>query len=182
MNAIEIAGHVVDGLNAAGIQFMLVGSFSTNFWGIPRSTKAADFVLQLAPSETGQLWTIFSGPFAIEPQISFEPNTGSKKLEMRHSTSAFLVELFFLSDDPHHQERFQRRVPQQLQGRAVWYPTPEDVIIQKLRWARAKDLEDARDVLSVQMESIDWPYLNKWCDIHRTRGRLENLRKTFSAP
>jgi hypothetical protein len=32
--------HRCHALNAAGIQFMLVGSFSSNFYGIARSTRS----------------------------------------------------------------------------------------------------------------------------------------------
>jgi len=40
--------RVIDALNAAEIPHALVGSFSSNYYGIPRSTEDADFVLQLA--------------------------------------------------------------------------------------------------------------------------------------
>ena len=48
MNTIEdVTLRVVDASNACGSPYMLVGSFSSNLYGIPRSTKDADFVLQL---------------------------------------------------------------------------------------------------------------------------------------
>jgi hypothetical protein len=78
---------------------------------------------------------------------------------MRCRASPFTIELFLLSDDPHHQERFRRRVAVEVFGRTVWMPTAEDVIIQKLRWARPKDLDDARGVLAVQAGRLDRAYL-----------------------
>ena len=43
-------------------------------------------------------------------------------------------------------------------------PTPEDVIITKLRWSllanRSKDRDDARDVIAVQGDRIDWDYVH----------------------
>ena len=58
--------------------------------------------------------------------------------------------------------------------RETWLPTPEDVVVQKLRWGRNKDLDDARDVLAVQgTDSLDMPYIEKWCAEHGTRQRLE---------
>jgi hypothetical protein len=35
----DVALRVADALNAAGVPFMLVGGFSSNYHGIPRSTK-----------------------------------------------------------------------------------------------------------------------------------------------
>jgi hypothetical protein len=39
--------RVAEALDVCGIPFLLVGAFSSNHYGIPRSTKDADFVLQL---------------------------------------------------------------------------------------------------------------------------------------
>jgi hypothetical protein len=43
----SITVRVADALKACGIAYMLSGSFASNFYGIPRSTKDADFVVQL---------------------------------------------------------------------------------------------------------------------------------------
>ena len=73
--------------------------------------------------------------------------------------SITVMELFLLSQDPHDQSRFHRRRAVPLFGRHFWLPSPEDVIITKLRWARGKDKDDARDVMAVQRDKLDWPYI-----------------------
>src|SRR5262249_17975326 len=75
--------------------------------------------------------------------------------------SPFKIELFHLSDDPHDQERFRRRRRERAYGREVSLPTPEDVIVTKLRWTqrslrRSKDWDDVRDVIAVQGDGIDY--------------------------
>ena len=89
------------------------------------------------------------------------------------SSNVELVEIF---DDPFVQSEFARRqkifVP--MLGRATWLPTPGDVVVQKLRWGRSKDLDDARDVLAVQgTESLDMAYIENWCARHGTTDRLK---------
>jgi hypothetical protein len=42
----EISLQVIDVLNAHSVPYMLVGSLSTNFHSVPRSTKIADIVVQ----------------------------------------------------------------------------------------------------------------------------------------
>jgi len=64
-----------------------------------------------------------------------------------------------------------------LLAREAWLPTPEDVIVQKLRWnkvgRRSKDFDDVVSVMAVQGEAVlDWPYIEKWCAEH---GTLEVL-------
>ena len=46
----EAVVSVLAALDAAAIPYMLVGSLASNFHGIPRSTRDADFVVQL-PAE-----------------------------------------------------------------------------------------------------------------------------------
>ena len=79
-------------------------------------------------------------------------------------------------DDPCVLSQFHRRrrmASAQLQ-RETWLPTPEDVIVQKLRWGRNKDLDDARDVLAVQgPETLEMAYIEYWCARHGTLLRLQ---------
>ena len=59
-------------------------------------------------------------------------------------------------------------------------PTAEDVVVMKMRWAlslnRPKDADDARGVIAVQGERLDWDYIRRWCDDHGTRELLEQVR------
>jgi hypothetical protein len=82
-----------------------------------------------------------------------------------------------LGDDPFQQERFRRRVAIAIPqiGQQVYLPTPEDVVVQKVRWGRPKDLEDAKDVVAVQGEALDMQYIETWCTRHDTHRRLRAI-------
>jgi hypothetical protein len=174
----DVAFRVVDALNAAEVPFMLVGGFSSNYHGIPRSTKDADFVVQFNNALSERFACTLGPDFEAEPQLSFETNTGTQRQEFRVAGTVFKVEVFRLSDDPHDQERFRRRRPVDVDGHRVFFPTPEDVIVWKLRWARAKDREDVRAVIGVQAGKLDWPYIEHWCAQHGTKARLDEIRRT----
>jgi predicted nucleotidyltransferase len=174
----EVALRVATALNAAQLPFMLVGGFSSNYHGIPRSTKDADFVVQLSAPLNESFTQILGPDFSAEPQMSFETNTGTQRQEFRVNGTLFKVEIFRLSDDPHDQERFRRRQAVLVKGCPVVFPTAEDVIIWKLRWARAKDRDDIRAVMGVQGNKLDWVYIEAWCDRHGTRKLMEEIRRT----
>lgn len=174
--------QVVDAVTAAGIPYMLVGSFASNFHGIPRSTKDADFVIQLEGGVGTGFAARLGADFILDPQLSFETVTGTFRQFIRHRQSAFKVELFLLSQDAHDQMRFSRRREELLFGRKVWLLTAEDVIVSKLRWARSKDRDDVRNVLAVQQSRLDWSYLESWCRLHGTLALLEEIRRTVPAP
>ena len=88
---------------------------------------------------------------------------------------AVAASTFLMNDDP-----FARRQRSPFLGRQAYVPTPEDVVVMKLRWAlslnRPKDAEDAHGVMAVQGERLDWNYIRRWCDAHGTRELLDKVR------
>ena len=58
----------------------------------------------------------------------------------------------------------------------AYVPTAEDVIVQKLRWARDKDVIEAADVLAVRgAGSLDMDYVRNWCRLHGGEVRLDEI-------
>jgi hypothetical protein len=180
MTAEEIALRVVEILNEHHATYMLVGSLSTNFHSVVRSTKDADIVIQADLGETARLIAREFPVLRLDPQLGFDNVTGTKRIILRAVAEKFLVELLGLSDDPHDQSRFQRRKCVDWLGRPTWIASAEDALITKLRWGlsagREKDIADARNVIAVQGSTIDWPYVEHWCDQHGSRPLLEKLR------
>jgi hypothetical protein len=133
MNLYELASRVIEGLEAEGIPYMLVGALSSSVFGIPRATKDVDIELHLpARDPLRRLEERLAEVVEFDPQVTFETLTGS----VRHILTAktrppFIVELFELGDDPFVIERFSRRQAAwsfQLK-REVFLPTAEDVIV-----------------------------------------------------
>jgi hypothetical protein len=149
-------------------------------WGIPRSTKDADFVVQLDQQSIAAVTSTLGPEFQLDPQMSFETVTGTLRYRIRRSDSAFMVEFFLLGQDAHDRARFARRVLKPMGDHHAFVATAEDVIITKLRWSRganrAKDIEDIKDVLEVQTSAnLELPYIRGWCDQHGTRELFEQL-------
>jgi hypothetical protein len=183
MTGKEATLAVIDALEELAIPYMLVGSLSSNVYGIPRSTRDADFVIECGVESLPHLAAHLGAAFRLDPQMTFEMATLTRRHILAVVGVPFSIELFRLSDDPHDVERFRRRRRVQTMGREVSMPTAEDVIITKLRWAlnsrRTKDREDARDVIAVQGPNIDWPYVHGWCDQHGTRELLDDIRRSI---
>jgi len=179
MTVEALAVLVVDACEAEGVEHMVTGAFAFSFYGIPRSTKDVDVVLNVAGGRgLGGVVSHLKAVVEFDPQIQFDTLTWGRRLVGKAiEPPAFKVELFELFDDPFVMEQFARKrklLSTQL-GRAVWLPTPEDVVVQKLRWGRNKDLDDARDVLAVQgPETLDMAYIESWCIRHGTTQRLND--------
>jgi hypothetical protein len=183
MTGEEATIGVFDALEALEIPYLVVGSLSTSHYGIPRSTKDADIVVELGERSVWELMRRLGPGFRLDPQLSFESATSTLRHKIHLVESEFTIELFYLGRDPHDQERFRRRVRAVVHGREVWIPTVEDAVITKLRWAlrlaRAKDRDDAREVIAVQGDRIDWDYVHRWCDEHGTRALLDEIRASI---
>jgi hypothetical protein len=180
MTTEEIALRVVDVLNEHAIPYMLVGSLCTNFHSVPRATDDADIVIQTELTNAARLVEIQCPELSLNPQFGFESVMGTKKLVLRAEAEDFDVELFGLSEDPHDQQRFLRRMKVEWEGRTTWIASAEDAIIMKLRWGhlagRRKDLVDVSAVIAFKGDKLDWPYIEGWCDRHGSRPLLEQLR------
>lgn len=175
----EAAGLMLGALDKAGVPHMLVGGLTANFYGIPRATKDVDIVIHLAAGkDLSAIEAALDAEFYFDPQVTFETFTGNIRHIVKLRSSPFVMELFELGADPFQQERFKRRVslvvPQL--GQRVFLPTAEDVVVQKIRWGRPKDLDDAKDVMAVQADSLDYLYIEAWCARHGTLDRLNLVR------
>ncbi|MEO8498766.1 MAG: hypothetical protein ABI614_27195 [Planctomycetota bacterium] len=178
MNSLEATTFVIEALEELAVPYMLVGAFSSNAYGIPRATKDADFVVELAPGELSRLAERLGSEYRLDRHTRIETITNSVRNVITYLPTRFDIELFRLSKDEHHAERFRRRVRRHLgQLRCeAWIPTAEDVLIQKLRWQRRKDLDDVASVLAVSAKLLDWDYLTHWTKIHGTFDLLNQVR------
>jgi hypothetical protein len=180
----ELANSAIDLCESLDAEYMVTGALAFNFYGIPRSTKDVDLVIDV--SNPSALSSIIKG---LEPAISFGGQVqfdtitwGKRHIGRPVGTTALSIELFELFDDPFVMSQFKRRVqiPSAQLNRKMHIPTAEDVVVQKLRWARPKDLEDARDVLAVQDPArLDMAHVEKWCTEHGTIERLKDILESL---
>jgi hypothetical protein len=179
INSTDLVLRLIDAFDRVGVSYMLVGSYSSNYYGRPRSTKDADFVVQIDASQFSAVCAALGAEFKVDPQMSFESVTMTMRYIIEHPETAFKIELFLLSADPHDNARFSRKTNVDFEGRQAWLPSVEDVIVTKLRWSkggrRAKDVEDVKNVLSLRSASIDLAYIRQWADQHGTRELFERL-------
>lgn len=178
MNQTALILTVLDALVAEDVPYILAGSIASSAYGIPRSTKDVDFVVETTRPAFDNLLKRLEEWYTVDPQQHLETLTWTRRYILKAHSWPFQVELFIKDEDSHHIEQWDRRqfLYNPIIEREVWMPTPEDTIVQKVRWGRPQDRIDAQNVIAVQAELLDWPYIEKWCDTHGTRKTLEDLR------
>jgi len=172
---------VLDALEQAGIPYMLVGSFASNLYGVPRATQDADIVIVPDPDKLRNfLSTLTREGFYVPPESSVRQALIHEcPFNVIHVDSGFKVDLIPKRARPFSQQEFQRRVKIHFLGKLRPFATPEDTILTKLEWAKGSEgrrqLEDAAAIVEVVGGELDWGYLHRWAVALGVKELLEKL-------
>ena len=75
MDSTELVLRLIELLDKVGAPYMLVGSYSSNYCGRPRSTNGADFVVTITADQLERLASDLGPDFRLDRQMSFETVT-----------------------------------------------------------------------------------------------------------
>lgn len=158
---------VLDKLETAGIQYMIVGSLAVIVYGEPRLTRDMDLVADIPPNKVNDLAVIFPQPrYYLPPlEILAEEVTSHGYFNALDIPAGLKVDFVVRRNSAHALTEFQRRRRIEITpGLAPWFAAPEDVIIKKLDFYREgeseKHLIDIRGILA--HTPVDTSYLNDW--------------------
>ena len=179
MNELNVALEIIRALKSHHVEFMVTGSLASNYWGRPRSTQDVDVVLRAEHLDLSAFLAALGPEYRSDRQLQFETITATQRYVITHVPTQFKAELFALSDDPFDQSRFQRRTEGVFEDMSIPFSTPEDTVVQKLRWLKGsgtqKHREDLRSVLAVQKDNLDWDYVRRWTGQHSTNELLDEI-------
>ena len=82
---------VVSALEAANLPYMVVGSLSSNAYGISRATKDADLVVIAKSSELLAIIRSLGPEFRMDPQLSLESVTGTTRSIVELPANGFSI-------------------------------------------------------------------------------------------
>ena len=142
----------------------------TSAYGEPRFTQGANVVVAADPRLGEVLACAFEPPrYYVDAQDVNESLGKGLICNLIDTDTARKVDFHPLKADPFERSFFERRRKVRYGGVDMWFPSAEDAILSKLRWARAtgdgeRHVRDARAVYEVQGEALDESYLRKWAE------------------
>ena len=168
MTQAELLQYLVDVLERLSIDYMIVGSHASIYYGEPRFTQDVDVVVELRRSQLpGFLESFPLAEFYVSEEAARDALARRGQFNIIHGASGVKIDVFIGKDTDYDHVRFARR--QQLPlipGRTAFFARPEDVILYKLLYFRDggsdRHLRDVAGILAVSGSSIDIEYAAEW--------------------
>jgi hypothetical protein len=163
----RVVARVAALLDAAGVPYMLTGSFASGFHGAPRASQDVDLVIAPNLGSLRRLLDLIpEDRYYVSGDAALQAYGGETQFNLVDFASGWKVDLIIRKTRTFSQVEFERRVKAELGEESLFIATAEDVLIAKLEWAKLSEserqLEDAAGILRMQGDNLDMAYLDKW--------------------
>lgn len=167
---IEATLAVVRVLDDLGIPYLVAGSMASSTYGEVRTTQDVDLVVDLAADEVERFVDRLRPDFYADDERARQAVERRGSFNVIHLRTMSKVDLFVAGDDPGSRRQLERRRSVPVPGAptvTLSVASPEDVIVQKLRWFRLgnevseRQWRDAAGVVRLQGDSLDRAYLRQ---------------------
>ncbi len=165
---LRVAARVATVLETLGLPYSIGGSVASSFSGEPRATLDIDMLVSLDESHVDGLYAALQDEFYVDRDALTRAARERSSTNLIHLGTSVKVDLFVAGGSILDDDLLRRRVLVPIGGEAgvrLYVHTPEDILLQKLRWYRlGGDVSDRqwRDILSivrVQGLRLDRDYL-----------------------
>jgi hypothetical protein len=171
---LDVLADVNRRLDAAGVPFMLTGSFALAFYATPRMTRDLDIVVALDPTRIAAVTAAFADDYYIDPDMIAPAVRMESLFNFMHFESGMKVDLIVRKSSPYRIHEFTRRRRASLGTVETWIVSREDLILSKLVWSATSELQ-RRDVQQLLAAAVDVDYLRRWAPELRVVDALNAL-------
>lgn len=175
MNPSELQPHelmqiAADFFESQGIHYRVVGSLASMVYGEPRFTNDVDIVAELRPEDVPALCTTFPSPdYYLSESAARQAIAKKFQFNILHPSSGLKLDVIVPSDSEFSRSEAARirRIANE-EGKAAWFGSPEDVLLNKLIYYRLsggvsdKHLRDIAGMMKLLRHELDRAYISDW--------------------
>ncbi len=163
----EVISGLVHILDAAGVPYMLTGSFASSLHGMPRATQDIDLVIAPNPSSLEALLKNFpEDRYYVSRETALDAYQRASLFNVIDIASGWKIDFIVRKSRDFSIIEFDRRSRANILGTTIFVASPEDVLISKLEWAKLADserqIEDAAGIIRTQGHDLDTAYIENW--------------------
>ena len=158
---------VVEILSELNIPYLVTGGVAVLVWGRPRFTADIDLVVEIKEENLFQLEKALK-KLSPKGYVDLEAMEDALK---HHGEFNFIdadtgvkVDFWVLTDSILDKSRFKRRKLKKILGTDIYFTSPEDLILIKLKWYKASEssrqFEDIQSILKITGH-VDKNYIEK---------------------
>jgi hypothetical protein len=171
---IQVALQVVDALEACGLSYLVGGSLASSLGGEPRTTLDVDMVVAMTEADVDALVAALGTAFYADDLAIRRAVRRRSSVNLIHHASAIKVDLFIAGGSPLDEQQLERRRRVHVAenpDRYLYVHTPEDILLQKLRWFRLgqevsdRQWRDVLGILLVQGRTLDHEYVRRNAEV-----------------
>jgi hypothetical protein len=157
-------------LERLGIEYLVGGSLASSVHGLPRTTQDVDMVARIAGRHVDELVAALEHEFYIDAGMINDAIRRRASFNIIHLATMLKVDIFVFSGDALSQEEMRRKIAVPLRNTAIWFASPEDIVLQKLDWYRngqgisERQWKDVVGVIAVQGDRFDLQYARTWAE------------------
>jgi hypothetical protein len=146
---------------------MLTGSYASSLHSIPRATKDLDVIIFPDRDQLSRfLESLSSKDYYVDPEDALDALRRRSQFNIIDYETGWKIDFILPPFDEFNIEEFERRVIVEADGIHLTVISPEDIVIAKLRWAKAgesgRQIEDVATVLRIQESTLDMAYVERW--------------------
>lgn len=170
-------------LSSKNIPYLLTGSFASSYYGFPRATHDIDFIIEIADRKSSDIVSVIQ---SIQKMFTFASSIDEASVATPNSFNLYHAETgikidFWVVDTEEFLEKYSRRQIIPIDKQTVTVISPEDLIINKLKWCAEvfseRHLRDCIGIWKIQEGKLDKKYLEekvKKYDISALYEKIKN--------
>jgi hypothetical protein len=183
VDPIRFAGRIAQVLDSLGIRYVIGGSVASSFYGEPRSTLDLDIMIEADEAAARALADALKDEFYVDADAAAGAVHESSTFNAIHTASSMKVDFFIAESRDAVRRQLDRRRRLDVEGAALWFYAPEDIIVRKLVWFRnggevsERQWNDVTSMLRLLRDRLDLPHLARAAEEFGVTDLLERVRR-----